>query len=100
MKDVACEEWGGVARIIASFYHLDVTEAAEFGSGVSVRMLESVAGDEEVIYSNMITNEISKSPSNSIYIYHNLLTSLNDSEMINQKFVRPLTNHWYFPFIL
>ena len=91
VKDVACEEWGWVNGRVVSFFNLDVTQVAEFCSGVSARTLGLVAGAGESRDSNMITNKISKEPSNSIYIYHHLVTYMNDSEMINQKFLRPAT---------
>ena len=98
VKDVACEEWGWVARRVVGFCNLDVTGVAEFGSGASARTLGSVARSEEGSDSNMMTNEMSKAPSKSIYIYHNLVTYVNDSEMTTQNFLRPETNHWYCPF--
>ena len=99
-KDVACEEWGWVAGRVFSFCKSDVTKVAEFGIGVSARTLVSFTGYEEGSDRNMMTYEISKVPSKSIYIYHHLFTSVNDSEMITQNFLRPATNHRYFLFIL
>ena len=99
VKDVACEQWGWVAGRVVGFFNLDVTEVAEFGSGINARTLGLVTGSEEGSDSNMITNEMSKVSSNTIYIYHHLVTSVNDSEMINQEFLRPATNYWYFPFV-
>ena len=41
-----------------------------------------VAGAEEVSDSNMITNEIPKALNKRIYTDHNLVTSMNDIEII------------------
>ena len=99
VKDVSCEEWGWVAGRVVSFYNLEFIEVAEFGSGISARTLGSVAGDEEVSDSNMMTDYMSKEPSKSIYIYHHLVTSVSYSEMINQNFLCPVKNHRYCPFV-
>ena len=99
VKDVACEQWGWVAGRVVGFFNLDVTEVAEFGSGVRTRALSSVVGVEEGSNSNMTNNEISKAPSKSIYIYHNIATFVNNSEMITQNLLRPATNHRYCTFI-
>ena len=64
------------------FCNLDINEVSEFGSGVSARALGAVAGYEEDRNSNIMTNDISKLPSNSINIYHNFVTYIKDSEMI------------------
>ena len=68
--------------MVVSFCNLDVTKVDEFGSGVNVRTLGSFAGAEEVSDSNIMTNEMPKAPSESIYIYHHIITYVNDSEMI------------------
>ena len=96
---VACDEWGWVDGRVFGFYNLDVNEISELGSGVSARTLGSVAGAEEGSDINMMTNEISKEPSKSVNIYYHLVTSVNNSEMITQKFLFPATNHQYCPFI-
>ena len=82
MKDVTCEEWGWVAGRVVSFCNLDVTEVAEFGSGTSVRTLDVVAGAEEGININMVTNDKSKAPIKKLYINHHIVNSMNDSELI------------------
>ena len=69
VKDVASEERGWVAGIVVSFCNINVTEVAEFGSGINARTLGLVTGSEEGSDSNMITNEMSKVSSNTIYIY-------------------------------
>ena len=76
VKDVACEELGWVAGRVVGFFNLDITEVDEFGSGISARTLGLVAGAKEGSNNNMVTNEMSKSPSKSIYIYHHLITSV------------------------
>ena len=82
VKDVNCEERGWVARKIFSFYNIDVTKVAEFGSSASTRRIGAVTGYEENIDINMMTNDISKVPSKIIYIENHFFTSMNDSEMI------------------
>ena len=67
------------------FCNLDINEVSEFGSGVSARALGAVAGYEEDRNSNIMTNDISKLPSNSINIYHNFVTYIKDSEMIKKS---------------
>ena len=79
MKGITCEEWGWVSGKVVVFCNLDVTDVAEFGSGVSMRTLGSFTGSEEGSDGNMMANDISKAPSKSIYIYHHRFTSLNYS---------------------
>ena len=100
LKNVACGEWGWVAGRVVSFCNLDIAKVGEFSSCVSARMLSLVTVSEEGSDSNMMTNYIFKAPSKSIYIYHNIITSVKNSEIITQKFLRPTTNHWYFTCIL
>ena len=83
MKEVAYEEWGWVYGRVVSLCNIDFTKVAEFGISVSTRTLGAVAGAEEGININIMTNEMSKAPSKIIYIDHNLVTSVNNSEMIN-----------------
>ena len=99
VKDIACEEWEWVAGKFVNLYNLDVAEVAEFGSGISAGTLGSVAVAEEGSDINIMTNEMSKVPGKSIYIYHHLVTSVKDNEMITQKFLRLATNHQYYPFV-
>ena len=82
VKDVDSAEWGWVTGRVVSFCNPGVTKFAEFGSGISARELDTVAGSEEVSGSNMMTNEMSKAPSYSIYTDHHIVTSVIDSEMI------------------
>ena len=56
VNEFACEEWRWVALRVVSFCNLDVTKVAESGSGVRDRTIGSIAGDEEVSDSNIITN--------------------------------------------
>ena len=99
VKDIACEESQWVTGRVVGFCNIDVTKIAEFGSSVSARTLGSVTGSEQGRDKNIMANNMSKYPSKSIYIYHNLVTSVNYSEMITPKSLHPATNHWYFPFI-
>ena len=87
VKDVACEYWGWVAGRVVIFCNFYVNKVTEFGSGVIAKMLISVVGAEEVSNSNKITNGMSKTPSKSIYIYHHIVSSINDSDMIIQNFL-------------
>ena len=82
MKEVAYEEWGWVSGRVVSLCNIGATKVTEFVSSVSARALGSITGDEEGRDSNMMTNDISRSRSKSIYIDHNLVTSVNDSEII------------------
>ena len=82
VKDVACEEWGWVSGRVVIFCNIDVTKVTEFSNGVRMRIIGLVTVDEDVIDRNMMTNEMTKSLSKSIYIDHNIVTSVNDSEMI------------------
>ena len=59
---------GWVPGRVVSFCNLDVTKVAEFGSGVSARMLGTFLEAEEVININIMTKEMSKALSNRIYI--------------------------------
>ena len=79
VKDVACEERGWVAGRVVSFCNLGVTVVAEFGISISARTLGSVLVSEEGSDSNIITNEMYKAPSKSIYIYHHRVTYMNYS---------------------
>ena len=99
MKDIACEEWGWVAERVVGFCNLDVTKVAKFGSGVSMRTLGLVVGSEEGSDNNMMTNDMYKAQSKSIYVYYYIVTSVNDSEMITQNFLLPERNHRYYPFV-
>ena len=69
--------------MVVSFCNLDVINVTEFGSGISVRTLGLITESEEGSNINMMANEIPKDPSKSIYIYHHIVTFVNDSEMIN-----------------
>ena len=100
VKNIACEEWEWVAVMVVSFCNIDVTKVSEFVSVISARMLGSVSEAEEGSDINIMKNDITKEPNNSIYIYHYLVTSVNDSEMITQKFLRPDKNHWCCPFVI
>ena len=83
VKDVACEEWGWFSGRVISFCNIDVTKVPEFGNFIIPRMLSVVEGAEEGSDSYIMTNEISKVPSNRIYIEHHLVTSAIDIEMTN-----------------
>ena len=82
VKSLICEEWGWVTGRVVSFCNIEVTNVTDFGSSVSARMLETVAVYEEESNRNKMTYEMSKAPSKSIYIDHNFVTSVIDSEMI------------------
>ena len=73
---------GPVSGKIVSFCNIDVTEVSEFCSGVSARTLGAVTGDEWGSDSNMMTNQMLKAPSKSIYICHLLDIFVNDSEVL------------------
>ena len=81
-KEIACEEWGWVAGRVISFCNIDVTKVAEFGCSVRYKTLGLVAGYEEGRDRNKMANKTYKSLSKRIYINHNLVTSMNNSEMI------------------
>ena len=81
MKGVACKEWGWVTGRVFSFYNIEFTKVAAFGSGVSKRTLGAVVGAEDVRNINTMTNDMPKAPSKSIYINHHIVTSVNDNKM-------------------
>ena len=83
MKDIVCEKWRWVTVRVVSFCNIDVTEVPEFSNVIIPRMLSVVEGAEEGSDSYIMTNEISKVPSNRIYIEHHLVTSAIDIEMTN-----------------
>ena len=73
---------GPVSGKIVSFCDIYVTGVSELGIGISARTLGAVTGDEWGSDSNMMTNQMLKAPSKSIYICHLLDIFVNDSEVL------------------